>query len=140
MVFQAMPQRWSPKQPGRVLVVEDDPEMRALMTVALHSSGYEVTEASDGAEALRLLGRVDGREGGGSPDLIVSDVKMPRCTGMEMLEQLFREQVGIPVILVTAFGDWATHARAEQLGAQVLDKPFSLDDLLKRVFEALELG
>jgi DNA-binding response OmpR family regulator len=139
MVFQAMPQRWSPKQAGRVLVVEDDPEMRALMAVALQSGGYEVSEAADGTEALRLLGTVGERGGSLTPDLIVSDVKMPRCTGMEMLEQLSRERVGIPVILVTAFGDWATHARAEQLGAQVLDKPFSLDDLLKRVFEALEL-
>jgi DNA-binding response OmpR family regulator len=109
------------------------------MAVALHSSGYEVSEAADGAEALRLLGTVEEREGGGAPDVIVSDVRMPRCTGMEMLERLFREKVPIPVILVTAFGDWETHARAERLGAQVLDKPFSLDDLLKRVFEALEL-
>jgi len=135
-----MPQRWAPKQVARVLVVEDDPDMRALMVVALRLDGYEVSEASDGAEALRLLGTVGESENeSGPPDLIVSDVRMPGLTGMQMLEQLHGEEVPIPVILVTAFGDWETHAHAEQLGASVLDKPFSLDDLRKRVFEALEL-
>jgi len=133
-----LPQRWSPKHQGRVLLAEDDPEMRQLMAWALRKDGYQVEEVGDGDELLRSLGTV-GTEEGARPDVIVSDIRMPGCTGLEVLERLRREHQTLPVVLVTAFGDRETHSHAERLGAQLLDKPFSLDDLRKTVFDVLEL-
>jgi CheY-like chemotaxis protein len=118
----------------RVLLVEDDPEMRELMALALRGDGYEVREAADGLEALRLLGA----EENPGIDLVVSDVRMPGCSGLEMLQRLRGRPSQIPVVLVTAFGDRETHARARRLGAALLDKPFELNDLRELVFEALE--
>lgn len=118
----------------RVLLVEDDPEMRELMALALRGDGYEVREAADGLEALRLLGA----EENPGFDLVVSDVRMPGCSGLEMLQRLRGRPSQIPVVLVTAFGDRETHARARRLGAALLDKPFELNDLRELVFEALD--
>lgn len=118
----------------RVLLVEDDPEMRELMALALRGDGYEVREAADGLEALRLLGA----EENPGFDLVVSDVRMPGCSGLEMLQRLRGRPSQIPVVLVTAFGDRETHARARRLGAALLDKPFELNDLRELVFEAIE--
>jgi CheY-like chemotaxis protein len=118
----------------RVLLVEDDPEMRELMALALQGDGYEVREAADGLEALRLLGA----EGNPGIDLVVSDIRMPGCSGLEMLQRLRGRPSQVPVVLVTAFGDRETHARARRLGAALLDKPFELDDLRELVFEALD--
>ena len=132
-----LPQRWTPRHPRHVLLAEDDPEMRELMAWALRRDGYEVQEVGDGNEVLQVLGLVEGEDGG--PDLLVSDVRMPGLSGLEVLERLRRSRDDLPVILVTAFGDLETHAKAQRLGAEVLDKPFDLDDLRKRVFDVLEL-
>ncbi|HEY3448975.1 MAG TPA: response regulator [Myxococcales bacterium] len=131
------PQRFHPRHAPRVLLAEDDPEMRALMAWTLRADGYEVQEVGDGDELLRALGTVELGEGG--PDVVVTDVQMPGVSGLEVLERVRRSRARLPVLLVTAFGDWETHARAEQLGAEVLDKPIELDDLRKRVFDAVEL-
>jgi two-component system, response regulator, stage 0 sporulation protein F len=137
---ERMPQRYGPRRERQVLLAEDDAEMRHLMAWALRHDGYDVLEATDGDEAMTLLGTIETKDARlGLPDLIVSDVRMPGYSGLEMLERLRRENAKVPVILVTAFGDWATHAQAERLGAQVLDKPFDLDDLRALVFDALEL-
>jgi len=132
-----LPQRWNPPHAGHVLLAEDDPDMRALMAWTLRADGYEVQEVADGDELLRVLGTVE--DGSERPDLVVSDVQMPGASGLEVLARLRASRTPLPVLLVTAFGDWETHARAERLGAEVLDKPFELDDLRKRVFDALEL-
>lgn len=134
---QALPQRFHPRHAPRVLLAEDDPEMRALMAWALRADGYEVHEVGDGDALLQALGTVEAGEEG--PDLVVTDVQMPGASGLEVLERLRRSRARLPVLLVTAFGDWETHARAERLGAEVLDKPIELDDLRKRVFDAVEL-
>lgn len=132
----AFPQRYGRPARRRVLLVEDDPEMRELMALTLRADGYEVREAADGAEALRVLG-TSAAEGPERIDLVVSDVRMPGCSGLEMLQRLRGAPSEIPVVLVTAFGDRETHARARRLGAALLDKPFDMDDLRALVFEAL---
>jgi DNA-binding response OmpR family regulator len=62
-------------------------------------------------------------------DLLISDVRMPTCTGMQILEQLRAAHWQTPVILMTAFGDAATRQHAKALGAVLFDKPFDIDDL-----------
>ncbi len=118
-------------QCGRVLLAEDDDEMRRLLASALRRDGFEVIEIEDGVELFNYIGLVWMNDRTQTPpDLVISDVRMPGFTGLEILDLLYQADSGLPVILITAFGDEETHARARALGARaVFDKPFDLDDL-----------
>ena len=115
-----------------VLLAEDDPDLRELLAFCLFSQGYAVESFSQGLGLLeRLQDHFDGRR---EPvDLIISDLRMPGLTGLEVLESLCDRPDRPPVICITAFGDPATHRQARRLGAaEVLDKPFDIDILLDR--------
>lgn len=115
----------------RVLLAEDDDEMRSLLATALRRDGYDVRTCTNG---INLLERVaPSFPHGGIEDyaLIISDIRMPGLSGLEVLADLQGHASAPPLILITAFGDDETHARAERLGAlAVLDKPFPIDRLL----------
>lgn len=114
----------------RVLVAEDDPEMRRLVCRALRRVGYRVVEVEDGRALVNTLIRCVKDTPEQLPDLIISDVRMPGCTGLEVLARMRRVEWSTPVILITAFGDMETHSEAHRLGAaRVLDKPFDVDEL-----------
>ena len=113
----------------RIFVADDDADMRAFLAEQLRADGHEVSELRDGLQLLERL-----REVRGSPprwpDAIVSDVRMPGHSGLEMLAALRREGWTTPVVLITAFGDRWVHDQARQFGAAaVLDKPFDIDAL-----------
>ena len=120
-----------PRIAARVLLAEDDRELRTLMAEALRRDGLDVVEVEDGralvdrlADAVSADGALDGF------DLVVSDVRMPGFTAIDVLTALRPFLKRTPVVLITAFGDPRTHARARGLGAAaVLDKPFDIDDL-----------
>lgn len=115
---------------AQVLVAEDDPEMRALLASCLRRDGYSVIEVSDGAELLDRLGDCLALPYAASPDLIVSDLRMPGASGMQVLAGLNSAGSRTPLVLITAFGDEETHRTANALGAAaVLDKPLDLDEL-----------
>jgi len=108
----------------RVLLVEDHLEMRRLLASVLRADGHVVVEASDGLEALNPL---LGRPGDPEIDLVVTDVRMPGCTGLDLLAFVRLEKPLMPVVLITGFGDIATHTEARRLGATaIFDKPFDL--------------
>ena len=121
----------------RVIVAEDDPEMRRLVVEALRKDGHEVTEAADGGRLLVQIAEAFDHDPSLSlVDVIVSDVRMPVCNGIELLERLADARWRVPMILMTAFGDEDTRKRAERLGAVLFDKPLSLDalrDAVKRL-------
>jgi len=124
-----------------ILLAEDDPDMRRMLASSLRQD-YEVVEVSDGDEALTWLGPgvLDG-DSERLPALIVSDIRLPYFSGLEILEGMQLASRRVPVILITGFGDTETHAAARQLGAQqVLDKPFEIRELLDAVARALRLG
>ena len=127
----------STKSPARLLLAEDDFELRELLACVLRADGHEVVEARDGNELWALLNREDGA--GVAPfSLVVSDVRMPGLTAFDVLSRLQRALSDTPVILITAFGDHSTHSRAFHLGAnRVLDKPFDCDELRNAVHDAL---
>ena len=123
--------------PPRILVAEDDDAMRSLVAEALRKDGYEVLVVSDGGRLLvSLAHNLDGNEPG-FVDLVVTDIRMPVCTGMQILEQVRAARWRMPFILMTAFGDAATREHATNLGAQLFDKPFELDDLRTAVASLL---
>ena len=116
--------------PPRILVAEDDADMRRLLVEALRKDGYDVIAVSDGGRLLVTLAHEFVDKGGAElADLIVSDVRMPICTGLQILEQLRAAHWRIPVILMTAFGDATTREHAHNLDAVLFDKPFEIDDL-----------
>ena len=121
----------APHSPLHVIVGEDDAEMRRLVVQALRRDGYEVGEAADGTTLLELLR--DRATRGERTDLVISNIRMPGCTGLQVLERLRTADDRVPVILMTAFGDDETRALAERRGAMLFDKPFLLDDLRKAV-------
>jgi CheY-like chemotaxis protein len=117
-------------KPPRILLADDDVVLRSLVAAALREDGYEVVESEDGG---RLLVQIAGAYAGLGReiicDMIVSDIRMPVCSGIQILEGLRKAHWTTPVILITGFGNEATRRHAESLRAIVLDKPFDLDDL-----------
>jgi DNA-binding response OmpR family regulator len=131
----------TPAKPNHILLAEDDKEMRAMLAFALRKDGYEVTEFSNGVDLFTHLEPffLPKRIGQKDVALIISDIRMPGFTGMEVLEGASRKEGFPPMILITAFGDEKTHDLAGELGAvAVFDKPFDMDDLLAKVRELLQ--
>ena len=117
---------------GRVLLAEDDAEMRSLLASALRRGRYEVLEAADGRELIERLNH--SLDGGPRIDLIVTDVRMPRLTGTQALRLIHESGVEVPVVVITAFGDHVTRIDAWLHGAAaVLDKPFEIEDLMDEI-------
>src|ERR1700722_15640081 len=115
---------------AHVLVAEDDAEMRRLVVEALPKAGPAVTEAKDGGALLEQLAETFARDPSLSPvDVIVSDVRMPACNGLELIERLADAGLRVRCVLMTAFSDEETRRRARTAGALFLDKPLSLEAL-----------
>jgi CheY-like chemotaxis protein len=127
-----------PRPTSRILVAEDDDEFRHLLLSALSNDGLDVTSCRTGADLLYRLRLYLLDLGDEEYDLIISDIRMPGASGLEVLESLRDCQPRPPMILITGFGDAATHAQARALGAvSVLDKPFQIDALLSEVHRVL---
>ncbi|HLK40516.1 MAG TPA: response regulator [Polyangiaceae bacterium] len=119
---------------SHVLVAEDDPEMRRLVVEALRKEGHHVMEVVDGRRLRLVVIEAFWRGATVSPiDVVVSDIRMPGCSGLDLLERLVAAGWRIPFVLMTAFGDEDTRRRAETLGAVVFDKPLALESLCAAV-------
>jgi len=132
-------QKANNKNSYRVLLAEDDKELRVLIARAFRKAGYEVVECPDG---WSLIEKIDYQlfltKKSRGIDIIVSDIRMPGPSGMEVLLDLGNIKGFPPMVLMTAFGDNKTHALAALLGvAAIFDKPFDLDELLAKVHEIL---
>jgi len=122
------------KQRDGILVVDDDADACESLTNALRQSGYAVESARDGFEALERLAR-------SAPDLVLTDLRMPGMSGLELIQKIHEAKPGAPVILVTGVetGDLCTGAPS--YGAvSCLIKPVSLDELLWAIDCALVCG
>lgn len=122
-----------------ILLVEDDGDMREMLAGALRRDGYSVIEAADVDDALEWLG-IGALEGAPArwPSLLVSDVRLPRISGLDLVEGLALARERVPIVIITGFADPETHARALELGATcVLDKPFDLTEFRYAVHAAL---
>lgn len=110
-------------RPGKVLVVDDDPEVRQVLREFLSSRGYDVTTASGGAEAVAIVETT-------KPDLVLLDVAMPDMDGVETLKRIVAIQPALAVIMVTANADIGITSKLLALGAvDYVPKPFDLDYL-----------
>jgi DNA-binding NtrC family response regulator len=115
----------------RILVVEDEDKLRRVLELHLLSSGFDVDQCRSAEDALRSAERAD---------LVLTDLRLPGKDGLELLEDLKRQNSAAPVIVMTAFGTVETAVKAIKSGANdFLLKPFSLDHLSTVLNKALEL-
>jgi DNA-binding response OmpR family regulator len=111
---------------ARILVVDDDPDIRRLLVELLQRAGHQVEEAADGRAGLRALHA-------SSPDLVLLDVSMPDLDGWQTLERI-RDLTDVPVIMLTARGQELERVRGLQAGADdYVTKPFGRQELVARV-------
>ncbi len=120
----------------RILLAEDDQEMRSLIAWTLHKVGYQIIECRNGFEFYQRLREVSENLPPKDYDLLIADIRMPGLDAFEVLEDMKSRIECPPVILITSFGDDETHSRAKKLGAAAMfDKPFDMDDLVRKVRE-----
>jgi DNA-binding NtrC family response regulator len=108
---------------ARILVIEDDEEMKSLLEDFLTEEGYEADSANNGSEAFGKLAR--------KPfDLVITDIRMPGLTGLDILSAVKKFQPEMPVIVITAFGGEEVHRRSMARGADgYLEKPIHFHKL-----------
>jgi DNA-binding NtrC family response regulator len=114
-----------------IVVAEDEDELRGIMCSMLQMEGSKVFAASNGNEAFDIIQRE-------KIDIIISDVQMPHCTGLQLLEKIQPVTKKPALFLVTGFAD-VTETEAKKKGAtSLIHKPFSLEKLKTTVSEALK--
>jgi two-component system response regulator FlrC len=108
----------------KILVVEDDPNLREAIVDSLMLKGHQVHEVCNGVEAVKVIAQ-------SSLDIVLSDINMPQMDGLQLLAQVKKNQPWLPMILMTAYGDVGQAVKAMQLGADdYLMKPFEVQELL----------
>ncbi|MCP5462913.1 MAG: sigma-54-dependent Fis family transcriptional regulator [bacterium] len=112
------------KQCPRVLVVDDEPHMRSLLQEIICDAGYECDVSENGEKALQMIINQ-------SYDLVISDVKMPRMQGIELLQHVKKTAPRCAVLIITAFGQLKQAVEAIKIGAEnYITKPFDPEELL----------
>jgi two-component system KDP operon response regulator KdpE len=118
---------------ARVLVVDDEPEVRRALRTSLGGRGYDVQLAANGEEALAEFSRHH-------PDLVLLDLQLPGLSGLEVAETI-RQQSDLPIIVLSVRGEESVKVQALDLGADdFVTKPFGIDELLARMRAALRRG
>ena len=127
----------SPQPKRTVLIADDEANLRKVLAAMLRREGYEVLTAADGAEALDLMGKT-------RVDVVLTDLRMPRIDGMELLRRVLAEYRGTPVVMLTAHGTVDTAVTAMKLGAfDYLSKPYDQEELqiiIKKAATAADLS
>lgn len=116
-----------------LLIVDDEPSIREFLEIMLSHDGYEVRTAATGEEAIKLYRQHE-------PDLVLTDVKMPGMSGLDLLRQIHSIDPSVPVIAITAYASADDALRAVKEGAyDYVSKPFEIDDLRIIIRNALEM-
>ncbi len=119
---------------ARILIAEDDADIRRGLIATLESEGHDVTAAADGVQALRLWGQ-------GTFELVVLDIMMPKASGYDVCRELRAKGATVPVLFLTAKGEEIDKVVGLKLGADdYVTKPFGVHELLARVEALLRRG
>ncbi|MEE9211784.1 MAG: sigma-54 dependent transcriptional regulator [Phycisphaeraceae bacterium] len=122
-----------PERP-RILIADDDPIVADSLSDFLKNQGYDCVTAGDGNEAIALIDQADNGNGFG---IVVTDVHMPRCNGLNLLKRIRKHHDSVVVIMITGFGKIESAVEAVKLGAnEYLTKPVVDDELLMAVSKA----
>jgi CheY-like chemotaxis protein len=130
-----MGQRWQWEESmAKILVIDDDPQMRRLLSRLLSGEGHAVHEAPNGRDGIELFRRVH-------PVLVITDLVMPEQEGIETIRELRREAPTIPILAISGDGPSVYLRAATELGASAaLEKPFGADELLSVVAKLLDMS
>lgn len=119
------------RQPARVLVVDDEPEACAALVAALSGPGLEATGAISADGALRAAGQAP-------PDIVVTDLRLDGCTGVELIERLRADLGELPVVIVSGYGSAGAYSEASRVRpVELLNKPVDLERLRQAVRSGL---
>jgi two-component system response regulator PilR (NtrC family) len=106
-----------------ILIVDDDSSLRNMLSIILKKEGFQIQTAENGSNALNFLKK-------NKTDLIISDIKMPDISGIELLKKIKTINKDLPFILITAFSSTNDAIEAMKLGADdYITKPFNIDEL-----------
>lgn len=119
---------------SRILVIDDEKNYLVVMEALLKDAGYEVTALNDPEMALHFLDESE-------VDVVITDMKMPKLSGKEVLQRIKKSWPDLPVLIMTAFGSIENAVEAMRYGAfDYITKPFANDELLLSVHNAVELS
>ena len=120
-----------------ILVVDDEQNMRNTLAFILETANYQVTTAAEGRSALEQI--LAAREGDRPVELLITDMRLPGLTGLQLIDELNYLKIKIPVLVITAYGDRSLLLELERTGcADYLDKPFDYKELVRRVDSLME--
>lgn len=115
-----------------ILLVEDEEQTRFSVSIILKKSGYKVTAAADGLQALNIIN--DLKETRYPINFLLTDIQLPQLTGMELLEKLDEQGISIPALVITGYGDKEMVVELMRRGCEdFIDKPFESDNLIKHI-------
>lgn len=120
-----------------IVLGEDDEDMRELLRHVLEEQGFRVTATRDGSELAQAITKAIEPQNDVQPDLVISDVRMPKVSGLSVLKELRQAGLEIPVIMITAFPDRETKRSIDLLEAKLLSKPFPVHELVRYANEVL---
>ena len=121
----------SEKKRPRILVADDEDDLRTLLGDLLSGAGYDVSSAADGEEAIALIR-------GDKPDLVMLDIQMPRMNGIEVLKFVNQHYPALRVVMLTGFADLKYAMEAREFGARdFISKPYKIDDILETISRIL---
>lgn len=110
---------------GKVLVVDDEFDLVELAKEFLMEEGFEVASTTDSLTALELVSSF-------KPDIVLSDINMPKMNGLELLSEIRKNHKDLPVVLITGFIDTAMRAKADSLNVfGVINKPYKISSVLE---------
>ena len=119
-----------------ILVVDDEPAIRYPIIFMLSKTGYKVSEARDGLEALNLI--LHAEDQGDPFDLLLTDIRMPRMSGMELIHELKWNEINLPVIAISGMPDEELVQKLLNIGCSgYIMKPFDIQDLIRQVEQVL---
>ncbi len=116
---------------AKILIVDDDVEFGTALSKILNGEGYGTSVALSVSESMEFLNK-------GKYDLVFVDLSMPGASGIALLEDIKKDYPNLPVVIITAFGEWDAYAEAAEKGARAfIDKPVKKEEILEVVKDVL---